>query len=253
MKTLVLLAGIADPKWPLPRELGVDALLRHQAEHAVLGPFDEAALELALKLRDADPGVALTAIVMGSEALARKVAGFRLHTLLRLDAAALPIWSAAELAAALLPLIETPFDLLLVGREFGDCDDGSLPVQLAQRLGIAHVSLALSMAHGEAGLSIVRQGAEAPQRLEAATPLLASVTNDSHNRLRQPLLKNVMAARKMVFRSVAPEAPASRITLDAVEAATAPVREAACRFIGGTVDQQADELAGILAALGEAA
>ncbi|WP_162595435.1 electron transfer flavoprotein subunit beta/FixA family protein [Variovorax sp. PBL-E5] len=253
MNTLVLLAGIADPKWPLPRPLTADALRAHQAQHQVLGPFDEAALEVALKLRDAAPDMQLRAIVVGGEALARQVAGFRIDTLVRLDPAALAPWSTAELAAALRASIDALPDLLLIGREFGDHDDGSVPAHLAQWLALPHVSLALSMQRVDAGLRIVRQGGETLQRVDATLPLLASVTNDSHNRLRQPLLKNVMATRKMRFEAALSDAPSGVVALASIEAATVGAREKACRFLGGTVDQQADELAGILSRLGEAA
>jgi len=79
MNVLVLISGIADPKWPLPPQPDATALQIHASRYAVMSPFDEAALELALKLRDADPSVAITAVVAGGEALARKTAEWRVR------------------------------------------------------------------------------------------------------------------------------------------------------------------------------
>ncbi len=83
-------------------------------------------------------------------------------------------------------------------------------------------------------------------------PALLSVTNDSHNRLRQPLLKNVMASKKMSFAPCAVQPVEPAIEWLAVHAAAAPTRAAACRLLQGTLDQQARELADVLVALGEA-
>ena len=47
MNVLVLLAGIADTKWPLPGDLSAASLNAHRAGHEALGPFDEAALVFA--------------------------------------------------------------------------------------------------------------------------------------------------------------------------------------------------------------
>lgn len=255
MNVLVLLAGIADTKWPLPGDLSAASLNAHRAGHEALGPFDEAALELALKLRDAAPDTRITALVVGEESLARKVAGYRLDQTLRLDAAGLASWSPADCCGALCQTLRSHDrapDIVLLGREFGDLDDGSIPVYLAQALALPHFSLTLSVQSVPSGLHILRQGPGGPERVEAAAPALLSVTNDANNRLRQPLLKNVMASKKMNFPPCPIQATAPAIEWLSVQAAAAPTRAAACRMLQGTPDEQARDLAEVLVALGDA-
>ncbi|MDP3135657.1 MAG: hypothetical protein Q8N17_04905 [Burkholderiaceae bacterium] len=255
MNVLVLLAGIADTKWPLPGELSAASLGAHRAGHEALGPFDETALELALKLRDATPDTRITVLLIGEESLARKVAGYRIDHTLRLDAASLAAWSPADCSASLRVLLQAHDcapDLVLLGREFGDQDDGSIPVFLAQAMTLPHFSLTLSVQATSTGIRVLRQGASGLERVDASTPALLSVTNDSHNRLRQPLLKNVMASKKMNFPPCAIQPTTPAIEWLGVQAAAAPTRTAACRLLQGTPDEQARALADVLVALGEA-
>ena len=66
MKVAVLIAGVQDPKWPVTPS---GALGEEQGDqHRIMSPFDEAALEIALRLRDADPAVQIMAHVGGGAA-----------------------------------------------------------------------------------------------------------------------------------------------------------------------------------------
>lgn len=252
MNLFVLLAGVADPKWPLPRDLSPASLLAHRAQREVLSPFDEAALEIALKIRDADPSTQIHAVAVGGDVLARRVAGFRLDSVTRLDPAELPLWSAAELAGVLAAQCKNA-QMVLTGREFGDQDDGTLPPLVAVRLSLPFVGLALSLTQAGGGLRIVRQGGDGLEQLEASAPVLVAVTNDSGNRLRQPLLKNVMAAKKMPLAAAPVPAIAGAVQLQSLQDAVPPVREQACRFLQGSAQEQAAALAEVLASLKEAA
>lgn len=262
MNVLVLLAGIADPKWPLPATIAATTLDTQRASYPLLSPFDEAALELALKLRDADASVQIRALVAASSAqdpLLRHVASFRLDEVCAFDTARWPAWNSAALASALSSWVQTlasPPDLLLMGREFGDQDDGSLPPTLAQALAWPLSTLVLEIAAktGE-GLRLVRQQGAVQERVQQDLPILAAVTNHARNRLRHPLLKNVMAAKKMVFDLTAlpdgPPTPALRYAGTAL--ATAPARTTACQMLTGDAATQARALAALLMAPGETA
>ncbi len=261
MNVLVLLAGIADPKWPLPASLAAGSLDVHRASYPLLSPFDEAALELALKLRDADPSVRIGALVAAASAqdpLLKHVASFRLDQLSAYDTARWPAWNSAALAAALSAQLQTLApapDLVLIGREFGDLDDGSLAPTLARAMGWAFSALVLEVGSADAGVQLLRQHGAVQERVHQDLPVLAAVTNHARNRLRHPLLKNVMAAKKMAFECIAlPDtaaAPALRLTGAAPVAA--PERTTACRMLGGDAGAQARALATLLLASGETA
>lgn len=141
MEVVVLIRGVADPKWALPAELTPQALQAHASQHAALSPFDEAALELALKLRDCDPAVRVRTLVAGDEALARRVAGWRADAVHRIDLAGVPHWNAAAVANALsqaVGALAKDASLVLAGREFGDWDDGTVPSALAHAMRLPH-------------------------------------------------------------------------------------------------------------------
>lgn len=253
MNVLVLVCGIADPKWPLPAQPDGPSLQAHAARYAVMSPFDEAALELALKLRDADPAVTIAALVAGPETLARKVAEWRLDAVQRFDAGALAAWDARGYAGALAAAARAATDapaLLLCGREFGDFDDGSVPALLARELGAEHVALGLAVQQRADALWASRQRGGVIENVRLRTPSLLSVTNDSHNRLRHPLLKNVMAARRLQIAVQAAGAGAATVALAAMQPYAPPPRSGRCRMIAGTPQQQADALAELLLAAG---
>lgn len=260
MNLLILLAGVADPKWPLPATLDTASLAAHRTAHPLLSPFDEAALELALKWRDADPATQLRALVGGTAAqpaLLRHVAGYRLDLVEGLDLDAHPAWDAATLAqrlAAWVAALDPLPDLVLMGREFGDDDDGVLPALLAETLQRPFIGQALGLTRTDTGWQVLRQHGAGLERLSASGPAVIAVTNHTGNRLRHPLLKNVMAAKRLSFSTAALPASAAStaapeawpLRLAGVAPTAVPRRDTACRMLDGTVDAQAAQLARLL-------
>ena len=263
MNVLVLLSGIADPKWQLPEPVTETSLRTQRASYPLLSPFDEAALEVALKLRDADPGVKISVLLAASSAqdkLLQHVASFRIDSVQAYQADLHPAWNSAALAETLARTIdadEFPADLVLIGREFGDEDDGSVPAALAKALNWSFVSQAMEIqaqaqaqaqAHANGQLLINRQfGTEQEQLLQAA-PLVAAITNNARNKLRHPLLKNVMMAKKMSFAlSTLASAPiGAQMVLGGISLSAPPVSATQCRMLAGDVAVQARELAQLL-------
>lgn len=242
MQVVVLLAGVVDPKWRLT-SLAEPNLPRK------LSPFDEAALECALKLRDADAGVRLTAVLVGGtelDLLVRAAAAFRPHGVFRFDAslpwdprAALALLAAAARAATPEP------DLVLIGREFGDTDDGVLPAALAEAEGWRYGGLAHAVAL--AGDVAVLQRSRGPraETLRLPLPALASITNERGNKLRHPLMKNVMLAKREPVAVVTPAIAAPEPTLALRQHALVPPPtrgSGACRLLDGPRETQVEEL-----------
>lgn len=254
MQVLVFLSGIADPKRELPSTINEATLTAQRANYPLLSPFDEAALEVALKLRDADPSISIRALVGThgqDDTLLRHVAGFRLDQVEGFDLTRWPAWNVAVLAAGLasqVAALPTPPDLCLIGREFGDLDDGSLPAALAAALNRPFASLALELKSDAGALVVTRQQGTALEQHLVRLPAAAAITNHPRNRLRHPLLKNVMAAKKMRFEHLDLGAAVSDRTpqLRGVAAAHVPVRQAACRMLGGDPATQARELIAVL-------
>lgn len=253
MDIAVLISGVADPKWPLPHDISVASLHIHACRYAALSPFDEAALELALALRDADPDIRVTALVAADDALTRRIAGWRPDTVCRVDLEAVARWDGAAVAVALAQALRErapKASLVLVGREFGDYDDGSVPAALALALGMSYVPLALNIRRQGEGFAALRQGPGGLERVQLSAPVLLSATNDPGNRLRHPLMKNVMLSKKAVFEvlQAASAAPGGALRLDTVGPAQAPVRRTDCEWLEGSPEQKARALAQVLTA-----
>ncbi|CAM3724533.1 hypothetical protein [Polaromonas hydrogenivorans] len=259
MNILVLLCGIADPKLPLPRDINALALDSLRAAHPLLSPFDEAALELALKLRDADPTVHITAVVPVSsttDPLLRTVASLRLDQTFGLDIQHIPSWNSlgvAHACAAAVSTLDPLPSLVLIGREFGDCDDGTTTACIAQALGMAYSKLVFSIAIENVHIHAVRQNGARQERVRLPLPAVASVTNDARSKLRHPLLKNVMVAKKMTFKMIDLSEPIpGNVQLTALAAAPVRTRATTCRMLPGNAQMQANVLAELLLAHGSA-
>ena len=259
MHIVVLLAGVVDPRWRLSH-LALRAGSEQADEEGLprrLSPFDEAALEIALKLRDADPAVRCTAIVMGdasADPLVRAVLALRPHRAFRFDAASLATWdprmTVRLLGAALDAADEAPA-LVLMGREFGDADDGVLPPLLAEARGLAFWGQAHALALVDGGLAATRMRSAREEVARLPSPALVSITNDRGNRLRHPLMKNVIQTKRAPIDVIA--SPPFEAMTDFVAlslAAVPPARRGSgeCRVLSGPLDAQVDQLAAHLRA-----
>lgn len=249
MHVLVFVGAIVDPRKPLPRTPDLAALMQARLAHPLLSPFDEAALELALKLRDADPTVEVSALLAAhgpQDPLLRVLASHRLAHTAGLDVRGYATWDAMALAAALAHAVAawpTRPDLYLIGREFGDFDDGTVPAALAHQIDAALASQVLGIRATSGGWCVTRQRAGRVQEVEMASGLLAAVTNDAANRLRHPLLKNVMAARKANFELLSPPPPPhADLQVIHVDDATPPPRSEPCEMLAGPPPDQARAL-----------
>lgn len=262
MHIAVLIAGVADTKRPLecPKSGHWKDTIGEQATPFKLSPFDEAALEIALKLRDRNSETSITVVVTDGArdvALMRAIASFRIAAVHGLPPPAQhrgdPAWLARHALQAMEQDGKTP-DLILIGREHGDLDDGMIPAYLAESWRLPFVGLALDvqMREGEGGyLSFRRSGVGSDESVTLLQPAFASVSNDKSNRLRHPLMKNVMLAKQQSFPLIEPQAQQATGTpplsvIDAQPPAASARGARQCRMLQGSLEDQARELAAYL-------
>lgn len=244
MKIAVLIAGVHDPKWPITPEAAIGE--SQASEHRIMSPFDEAALEMALRIRDADPATQIAAHVGGGAAsmrIARTVAALNVPdvTTVALECP----WDQTATARALAPLVSDA-DLILIGREFGDFDDGLVPALLAQTLALPFFGRAQTV-ETLGTIRLMREAGTHSETLHLAGRLVASVTNDRRTRLRKPLMKNVMQARQAAIgERAAASVPTPAVLLDRLSMRLADRGQTDCALIGGTPEQQARVLAAML-------
>lgn len=246
MNIIALIAGVHDPKWPIVSSDG--ALPKVDADRQIMSPFDEAALECALRIRDAKPDTSMRVFVAGGDGgakNARAVAAFNPTEVstVRIETP----WDQAVVAGTLAQHCGDA-DLILIGREFGDYDDGFVPPMLAAKLGVNFFGRA-QVVEAKDGLRLMREAGSFEERCTVSGRMVASVTNDRRTRLRKPLMKNVMLARQAEIKAAEVNSLASsRLHFLRTTERTSSRAAMACTMIDGAPEEQARALAALLMA-----
>lgn len=212
----------------------------------VINPYDEYAVEEALKIREAAGGSVTLLSVGGDrveEALRRALAmGADEAVLIEASAGADELVIATLLANWAK---QKSFDLFLAGNVSVDSGAGQTALRFAELLGIPHVSAALKLELG-GGKAVVHRDAEGDTEV-IEVPLPALVTaQQGLNEPRYPSVPGIMKAkRKPIARVAAAELGA----LDARTAVTDLFQTEQNRrntFIKGTAAEQAAQLVQLL-------
>ena len=179
-------------------ELGPDHLLIRTGEDGALDPGDEFGVELALQLVEAHGGE-VTAVSMGPDdavsAVQRALAMGAHRGVLVTDAAlrgADALVTARVLASAIR---RQPFDLIIGAVESTDGYTGTLPVALAELLGLPSVTFARKVEADDEGLRVERQTEAGYDVLACALPALITLTAGA-TEPRYPSLKGIMQAKQ---------------------------------------------------------
>jgi electron transfer flavoprotein beta subunit len=178
-------------------ELGPDNLLVRTNGDGALDPGDEYGLELALQLAEASGGE-VTVVSMGpDEALAgvQRALAMGAHKAVLVTDPALrgadALVTARVLAAA---IARQPTDLVVAGAESTDGYTGTVPVTIAELLGMASVTAARTLVTDGDGFRIERQTESGYDVLRTPSPALVTVTAGA-TEPRYPSLKGIMAAK----------------------------------------------------------
>jgi electron transfer flavoprotein beta subunit len=165
----------------------------------VLNPFDENALEAALKMKDSQ-GASITVISMGRN-IPKPVIKMSLATgadnLILLEDETftdLDSYSTSDIIAMAIRKIGV-YNLILCGREAADTDDGQVGLGIAEILGIPSVSLASKIEVNDNRLKVDRATPSGFETIEVSLPTLITISNEVGN-LRPANLPGIMAAQK---------------------------------------------------------
>lgn len=220
----------------------------------VISPFDEQAVELALRLRERQGEAQITLVSLGTET-ARSIVKHGLS--LGADDAVLLVdpafddgdsWTTARALAAAIARLGT-FDLVLAGRQAADGDCGVVGCGIAELLGIPAVTLASDITVEGGALVVERALGDGAETVEAPMPALVTVSHEV-GAVRRPSLRETMkAARKPVTvwtaadLGLAPEEVGARGARRVIERLYVPVPDVRCEFIDApTPREQAAEL-----------
>lgn len=195
---------VPDPETPAA-SFRIDPVAKHAVPapgiQPVISPFDEQALEVALRIKDARPDTQVTVVCVGPEG-ARDVVRHGLamgadRGVLVKDAG-LENMDAYQTAYVLSLVVKKlgAFDAIFCGRQAADFDQGLVGIGLAEMLGIP------ALINGQ-GAEFVSDSTVRFQRVfpdgigvfEASTPVLTTYSQEV-GQPRYPTLRNIMAAGK---------------------------------------------------------
>lgn len=165
----------------------------------VISPFDENAVEAALKIKDKQ-GAKITVISMGNNLtrdVVKKPLSMGADELILLEDPAFEggdSWSNAYALAMAIKKVGQ-FDLIFCGRQAADWDSGQVGSGIAELLGIPSVTLAKKVEITDGKARVERVLPDGYQVIEVTLPALITVSNEL-GEPRYATLKGIMAAAK---------------------------------------------------------
>ncbi len=252
MNIVVCIKQVLDPLAPVS-SFRIDTEARRAVPPAgtppVLNPFDENALEAALKIRDAS-GASIAAVSVGSQLakpVLKKALAAGADQLFLVDDPILVDLDSYSTALALAGAVSKigDYDVIVCGRQSSDTDAGQVGPGLAELLGLPCVTLVTRIEKAEDGrLRVERLAEDGREVVEVATPVLLTVSNEM-GELRYAALKEMIAANKKpitVWRAadLDPNGFSGTAKIRTVDLFI-PVRESVCEMVGGTSPEETVE------------
>ncbi|HEJ84232.1 MAG TPA: electron transfer flavoprotein beta subunit/FixA family protein [Desulfobacteraceae bacterium] len=259
IRIIVCAKQIPDPEAPLS-DVSVDAEKLEVIVDApqVISPFDENALEAAVRLTE-DMGGKITVLSLGqkvSDTVLRKSLAAGADELILLEDDQFEKLDSHSTAAALAKAIQKigDYDLVLTGRQAGDWDSGQVGLILGEMLGLPCISLARDITIQDGSVVVKKGIPQGYERVRAKMPALVTVSNEVGELRyisRTRMLKMIQGARSIpswsaVEIGVNPE-DLQEMAVTALSSPPDMGRD--CQFMEGAPEEMAEKLAAVFMAL----
>lgn len=246
MNMIVCCKQVLDPEAP-PASFKIDPaankVMPPPGVPPVISPFDEQAVEAALRIKD-KLGGKITVLSLGNNLLrdvVKKPLSMGADELILLEDEAFEggdSWSTAyALAMAIKKIGE--YDLIFCGRQAADWDAGQVGLGIAEILGHPSVTVAKKVEIINGKARVDRVLADGYETIEVILPALITVSNEL-GEPRYATLKGIMAAAKkqpVIWKPADIGVDPSQIGVSARRLKLLklfqPVREAKCEIVGG--------------------
>jgi electron transfer flavoprotein beta subunit len=200
----------------------------------VISPYDEFALETALRLKDADSATEVVAMTVGESTSAEQL---RSALAMGADRAVLlkgqPGFDGLATARALAAgITDIGADLVLLGMKAVDFDQQQVAPMLAELLDMPCVTVASTLDLEDGAVVCHREVEGGVEVVEASMPAVVSITKGEYEP-RYPSLKGIMAAKKKPLEEKDAQLGESRITMRGL---VPPPERPAGRIVGTGVD-----------------
>jgi electron transfer flavoprotein beta subunit len=249
---IVCVKQVIDPEAP-PASFKVDEannrVVPPPGVSPVISPFDENAVEAALKIKDAHGGK-ITVISLGANLLrevVKKPLSMGADELILLEDEAFAdgdSWSTAYALAMAIRKIGD-YDLIFCGRQAADWDAGQVGSGIAELLGLPSVTIARKVEVLDGKARVERVVTDGYEVIEVPLPVLITVSNEL-GEPRYPTIKGIMAAKKIepiVWKPADIGVEPSQVGAAGRRAKLLklfqPVHEGRCEFIEGESPEEA--------------
>jgi electron transfer flavoprotein beta subunit len=199
MKVVVCVEQVPDTETRVRIGASGSAISEAEVQSWIVSPYDEFAIEEALRIKEAKGGEVVV-VTLGPE---RAQAALRTGLAMGADSAVHvkdaafdgcdPLGTARALAAAIRTL--GPVDLVLCGQQGVGGDHSQVPGLLAELLDLPQVTVAVKIEIGDGQATVVREIEGARESWTTPLPALVS-TQKGLNEPRYASLKGIMAAKK---------------------------------------------------------
>ena len=263
MKELAIIVcakQIADPEAPLA-DVTVDGATMEVIVDApqVISPFDENALEAALRLQE-EVGGKVTVLSLGrklSDTVLRKSLAAGADELILLQDDSFDKLDSHSVAAALADAIRKigQYDLIFTGRQAGDWDFGQVGLILAEMLELPCIGLAREIKVEGESVLVKKNIPGGYEQVKAAMPALVTASNEvgelryiSRTRMMKLLRSRVSIPTWSAEDFIS--SPDGLSQMEIVEMSKPPDMSRDCTFLeGATPDEEAAQLAAVFKSL----
>lgn len=217
----------------------------------VINPYDENALEIALRLKEQIGGrvIALNLSEKAAVPVLKKTLSVGADELIVLEDPTFANLTSYSIALALCSAIRRMerFDLVFTGRQAADWDGGQVGILMSEMLKIPGISLARKVQFENGGLTVEKLKRRGFETVAASIPALVTVTSEAGT-LRHATLKAIQDVKKKpvtVWRAADLDIePASLRTRRIREIIPPPAHGRTCILIeGASPDEKALNLA----------
>jgi len=199
---VVCVKQVIDPEAP-PASFKIDPsankVVSPPGVSPVISPFDEQAVEAALRIKDAQGGK-ITILSLGTNLLrevVKKPLSMGADELILLEDDAFAegdSWSTAYVLAMAIKKI-SDYDLIFCGRQAADWDAGQVGSGIAEILGLPSITVAQKIDVTDGKAKVERVTADGYEIVEVSLPALITVSNEL-GEPRYPTIRGIMAAKK---------------------------------------------------------
>jgi electron transfer flavoprotein beta subunit len=247
---IVCMKQVLDPEAP-PSSFKIDPEAKRaipaKGTPPVLSPFDENALEAALRIKDVQEAK-ITILSMGrylAKPVMKKSLAVGADELILLEDdlfADLDGYSTAHTLATAIRMIGE-YELILCGRQAADSDAGQVGPGIAEILGIPSLTVARKVEIGDGKVQVERVVSDGYELIEVAMPALITVSGEV-GELRSATMKEIIEAQKKpvtVWNAQYLGVDPSHLKRTNLLRLFIPVREVRCQAVEGRSPEEVGE------------